>query len=440
MMDNDIVIKVKNLTKIYKLYDQHTDRFKEALHPFGKKFHKDFYALNDVSFEIRKGETFGIVGRNGSGKSTLLKIITGVLAPTSGEVFVKGKVASLLELGAGFNPEYTGLENIYFLGAITGFSRQEMEEKIEDVLSFADIGEFIYQPVKSYSSGMMVRLAFAVNVMMKPDILIIDEALSVGDALFQKKCFQYLEELISAGTTFLFVSHDQESIRTLTDRAMLLCNGAMKCIGTSSDAIFEYRKLLHEEEKIAIEKHMKQQMNKPIIKDKNLNNKKRADQLSFGDLDAEILDVKVYDANMEEKSVFYPLEKIIIKVKCQANKDLEKLCVGIRIRNKEGLKVYSWGTLNQDMAIIAGVSQGKLFWEYRFQADEVFAMKFEFDCTLGVNLYEIQVAILEEQTFDYMSQRILHWRDETAYFQVAMNNREYFYGGAFDLRMESELL
>lgn len=190
----NIAIKVQNLTKVYKLYDKPIDRLKEALHPLKKKYHKDSYALNDVSFEIKKGETVGIIGKNGAGKSTLLKIITGVLTPTSGHVHVNGRIASLLELGAGFNPEYTGIENIYLQGTLMGYSHEEMKAKVDEILAFADIGDFVYQPVKMYSSGMFARLAFAVAINVDPDILIVDEVLSVGDIAFQSKCFNKFKE------------------------------------------------------------------------------------------------------------------------------------------------------------------------------------------------------------------------------------------------------
>ena len=183
---SNVSIKVESLSKIYKLYNTPMDRLKETMHPFRKKYHKDFFALKDISFEVKKGETFGIIGKNGSGKSTLLKIITGVLSPSSGNVTVNGRVSSLLELGAGFNPELNGIENIYFYGTINGFSKEEMDSRLDSILAFADIGEFVFQPVKSYSSGMYVRLAFAVAIQVDPEILIIDEALSVGDIFFQK--------------------------------------------------------------------------------------------------------------------------------------------------------------------------------------------------------------------------------------------------------------
>ena len=225
---NNTAIKVSHLTKIYKLYDKPIDRLKESLYPLKKKYHKEFYALNDVSFEIKKGETVGIIGKNGAGKSTLLKIITGVLTPSSGHVHVNGRIASLLELGAGFNPEYTGVENIYLQGTLMGYSKEEMEAKIDEILAFADIGDFVYQPVKSYSSGMFARLAFAVAINVDPDILIVDEALSVGDAAFQNKCIRKMEEIGKKGITILFVSHDTQTINKFCNRAIWLNGGIIK--------------------------------------------------------------------------------------------------------------------------------------------------------------------------------------------------------------------
>jgi lipopolysaccharide transport system ATP-binding protein len=228
-------ISVKHLTKIYKLYDKPIDRLKESLHPLKKSYHRDFYALNDVSFEIKRGETVGIIGKNGAGKSTLLKIITGVLTPTSGSVHVNGRIASLLELGAGFNPEYTGIENIYLQGTLMGYTREEMEPKIDEILAFADIGDFVHQSVKMYSSGMFARLAFAVAINVDPDVLIVDEALSVGDSMFQHKCTARMRELIEFGTTILFVSHSIDSVRALCDKAIWIQDGSIKMIGDATE-------------------------------------------------------------------------------------------------------------------------------------------------------------------------------------------------------------
>lgn len=224
-MNKSTAIKVQKLTKTYKLYDRPIDRLKESLHPFKKKYHKDFYALNDVSFEIKKGETVGIIGKNGSGKSTLLKIITGVLTPSSGRVSVHGKISAILELGAGFNPEMTGLENIYLNTSINGMNKAQTDKKIDEIVEFSELGEFIHQPIKTYSSGMKARLAFAVSINVDPDILIVDEALSVGDAAFQRKCFAKMEQIRQSGATILFVSHSEGNILSLCSRAIWISDG-----------------------------------------------------------------------------------------------------------------------------------------------------------------------------------------------------------------------
>lgn len=223
---SNIAISVRDLTKTYKLYSQPMDRLKEALHPLKKSYHKNFNAIDGVSFEINRGETVGIIGRNGSGKSTLLKLITGVLNPTSGRAIVHGRVSAILELGAGFNDEMTGLENIYLNNTINGIPVSETAKRVEQIVDFAELGDFIHQPLKTYSSGMKARLAFGVAINVEPDILIVDEALSVGDAAFQRKCFAKMEQIRKAGATILFVSHSEDSIVSLCNRAIWLVNGS----------------------------------------------------------------------------------------------------------------------------------------------------------------------------------------------------------------------
>lgn len=291
-MDNNITIRVKNLTKIYHLYDKPQDRLKEALHPFRKSYHHDFYALNDVSFEIKKGETVGIIGKNGAGKSTLLKIITGVLTPTSGSVEVNGKIASLLELGAGFNPEMTGLENIYLQGAIMGFSRKEMDTKVDAILEFADIGEFIYQPVKMYSSGMFARLAFSVSINVEPDILIVDEALSVGDMRFQLKCMDKFNEFREAGKTILFVTHDINSVKRFCTFSIWIKNGQLESLGNTdqiTDRYIDFLKLDTSDESI---RQSQEPTNNNIAQIKELTifqNGKIVEEIEFGqDVEVEV--------------------------------------------------------------------------------------------------------------------------------------------------------
>ena len=243
-MAEDIAISVNDVSKMYKLYDNPMDRLKESLGLSRKKKYKEHYALNHVSFQVHKGETVGIIGTNGSGKSTILKIITGVLSPTGGEVSVNGRISALLELGAGFNGEYSGLENVYLNGSMIGFSREEIDAKLQSILDFADIGDFIHQPVKTYSSGMFVRLAFAVAINIDPEILIVDEALSVGDVFFQAKCYRKFEEFKEMGKTILFVSHDLSSIGKYCDRVVLLNKGEKLAEGGAKEMVNLYRRVL----------------------------------------------------------------------------------------------------------------------------------------------------------------------------------------------------
>ena len=241
---DELAISVKDVSKIYKLYDRNRDRMKEALH-IGKDIHyREHFALNSVSFDVYKGETVGIIGTNGSGKSTILKIITGVLTPSSGDLAINGRISALLELGAGFNMEFTGIENIYLNGTMLGFSEKEIDEKLESILEFADIGDFVNQKVKTYSSGMFVRLAFAVAINIDPEILIVDEALSVGDVFFQNKCYRKFEDFKKQGKTILFVSHDLGSISKYCDRVILLEKGVKIGEGEPKEMIDMYKKVL----------------------------------------------------------------------------------------------------------------------------------------------------------------------------------------------------
>lgn len=244
-MCSDIAISVKNLTKTYRIFGHPGDRIKQAF-TFGRmRFHREFTALKDVSFDIKKGETVGIIGRNGSGKSTLLQLICSILKPTTGSLKVNGRISALLELGAGFNPEFTGRENVYFLGAVMGMTNAEMDDCFDDIASFADIGEFIDMPVRTYSSGMYIRLAFAAAINVRPDILVVDEALSVGDAQFQAKCFGKFRDFQAKGVTILFVTHSLELVAAHCERVMLLDHGSLVKSGNPKIAIDEYRRLLN---------------------------------------------------------------------------------------------------------------------------------------------------------------------------------------------------
>jgi len=253
MSFNDVAIRVSNLSKCYQIYEKPRDRLKQFLLPklqrfIGKEpkpYYREFWALKDVSFEIKKGETVGIVGRNGSGKSTLLQLICGTLTPSGGSVQTNGRIAALLELGSGFNPEFTGRENVYLNAAVLGLSTEEIDTRFDDIAAFADIGDFIEQPVKTYSSGMMVRLAFAVAINIDPEILIVDEALSVGDELFQRKCFSRIEAIRASGATILFVSHSGAQIVELCDRAVLMDAGEKLAVGLPKYIVGRYQTLLY---------------------------------------------------------------------------------------------------------------------------------------------------------------------------------------------------
>lgn len=349
-MTNDIIIKVENLSKVYKLYNAPSDRMKEALHWGGKKYHKDFYALNDISFEIKKGETVGIIGKNGSGKSTLLKIITGVLSPTSGTVEVKGRVAALLELGAGFNMEYTGIENIYFQGSIMGYSEKEMDAKLQMILDFADIGEFVHQPVKMYSSGMFARLAFAVAINVEPDILIVDEALSVGDMAFQSKCFSKFKEFKEKGITILFVTHSMDTIIKYCQSAILINEGVKIKEGESKDTVELFRKMMvniariNQEttlEKLTSEENIKPKLQYDLKKQLPINQKANI----YGSMEAEIIDFAIIDQDGKITNSLYHNSEYIVQMSVRFHSDIIDPIFAFTIRGVDSLELTGTNSL-----------------------------------------------------------------------------------------------
>ncbi len=332
-MKNNIAIKVENLTKVYHLYDKPQDRLKEALNPFNKSYHHDFYAMSDVSFEIQKGETVGILGRNGAGKSTLLKMITGVLTPTTGTIEVNGKIASLLELGAGFNPEMTGLENIYLNGTLMGFTKEEIDNKINDIINFADIGEFIYQPTKMYSSGMFARLAFAVSINVEPDILIVDEALSVGDIKFQIKCINKFKELQEKGITILFVSHDIFTVRSFCDKAVWLHEGKVKEIGDVTEVSAHYNEFMYEGKETETQEILPEEDTSQthLIKTFDAINR-------WGEKEGIIEYAEILNDKIIPQDIFKLNEIMIIKMIVNTkNIDAEHLSFAISIKDKNGI-------------------------------------------------------------------------------------------------------
>ncbi|GAA4828574.1 ABC transporter ATP-binding protein [Paenibacillus vulneris] len=360
------VIQVNNVSKLYKLYDKPIDRLKESLLPIGKKYHKNFMAVNNISFKVGQGEILGIVGKNGSGKSTLLKMITGVLTPTSGSIEIKGKISALLELGAGFNMEYTGIENIYLNGTIMGYSKSEMDSKLDEILKFADIGDFVYQPVKTYSSGMFVRLAFAVAINVDPDILIVDEALSVGDVRFQQKCYAKLESFKEAGKTILFVTHSLEAIKMYCSRAILIDNGVLKEIGAPKDVVNSYLKILR---KLDIEE---KNLNKESLVLSNTGDKSlqliedsiwyNKNEYKYGVGGARFTRIGLFDEKGNFETQYEVGSTIAIKAEFVAEEDNDQIYFGFGLRNIQGqdLVVFN-GTSSFDDFPIKNVKKGKTY-------------------------------------------------------------------------------
>jgi lipopolysaccharide transport system ATP-binding protein len=435
MSSDDIAIRVENVSKRYDLYAKPSDQLKQFLFPRlqrlagreTRNYFREFWALSDVSMEVKKGESFGIVGRNGSGKSTLLQIITGTLTPTSGTVATQGRVAALLELGSGFNPEFSGRENVYMNGALLGFSEAEIHERFDAIAAFADIGDHLDQPVNTYSSGMVLRLAIAVQTQVDPDILIVDEALAVGDALFQKRCYRQIEKLLDNGCTLLFVSHDQEIVRSLTTRAIFLNEGRVQHYGSSNDVLFSYREFLQQQEEAAF-RNLQSTLRTDTPKEIRPN--------SYGNFDVQILSVKVLGPEGTAQNLLYAGDAMTIAIDCVCNVDLENLNIAFRIRTKEGVKVTTWGTLNEDMPRFVDEPQAT-FWSRKFQRGQRFTVSFSGTCTLAANLYEVQaVAALEYDRY-YANQRVLHWLDEAAHFTVVLRNKEYVFDGVFDMGLRS---
>lgn len=348
------VIEIKNITKIYNLYDKPTDRLKEALFPKFSK-HKEFSALKDVSFDVKKGEILGIIGKNGSGKSTILKIITNVLTPTSGEAIIKGKIAALLELGAGFNMEYTGIENIYLNGQMIGFSKEEMDEKLDDIIEFADIGDHIYQPVKTYSSGMFARLAFSVAISVDPDILIVDEALSVGDVFFQNKCYRRFDDFRRRGKTILFVTHDMGSVIKYCNRCVLLNAGKKVAEGSPQEMVDLYKKIMvgqWDERDENSEKIIDQKVEKVLEENKKLWKEQMVinpDIEAYGDGRAEIIDFGIFSTDGNIGNNVYKGDYYDVKMKVRINEDNLSPIFAFKLRDVKGSELTGTNTMLENI-------------------------------------------------------------------------------------------
>ena len=351
---SEVAISVKDVSKMYKLFDKNSDRLKDALGFSKKQLYKEHYALHHLSFDVYKGETVGIIGTNGAGKSTILKIITGVLNPTEGELEINGRISALLELGAGFNPEYNGIENVYLNGTMLGFTKEEIDERLPKILEFADIGDFVYQPVKTYSSGMFVRLAFAVAINIDPEILIVDEALSVGDVFFQAKCYQKFEDFKRDGKTILFVSHDLGSISRYCDRVILLNKGEKQSEGKPKDMINLYKRLITTK---ADNNQNENAKDKELVSINSISGEWKKNFTvnpkleEYGDGKANIIDFAIIDNEGNLTNVIEKGTKFTVKTKIRIEEPIKDPIFTLTVKNVRGIDITGTNTMLEDIRL-----------------------------------------------------------------------------------------
>jgi len=392
------VLRVENVSKQYRTYARPADRLKESLTRGRWRRHKEFWALRDVSFELEKGTTVGIVGPNGCGKSTLLQIIAGTLEPTHGDVQHEGRIAALLELGAGFDPEFTGIENIYMNASLLGLSRRATDALLPKIERFAEIGEFVYQPVKTYSSGMYVRLAFSIAASVEPEILLVDESLAVGDAVFQHRCLRRIEDLQEQGTTVLFVSHDLAAVRALCSRAILLNGGRIVADGAPLDVLNCYQGIIMEREQAyEAEADSRTGESQSNVEDVGA-------PLSYtyrhGNRGAEIVAAELTDATRRPVEIIETGESLLMRMLVRTKRDIEDPIIGFLIRNRHGISAFGTNT-KENQIEFGAVRRGDLL--------EVI---FSFDCWLGVDHYSISCAVHSRDGEAY------DWVDGTRFFRV----------------------
>ena len=419
----DTAIEVSDVTKVYRLYERQRDRLWETLGLDRKKTYKEKYALNHVSFRVKRGETVGIIGTNGSGKSTMLKLITGVLTPTAGSIRVDGRISALLELGAGFNMEYTGIENVYLNGAMIGFTKEEIDARLDDIIRFADIGDYINQPVKSYSSGMFVRLAFAVAINIDPEILIVDEALSVGDVFFQSKCYRKFEEFRRAGKTILFVSHDLSAISRYCDRAILLNQGDLIYDGTPKEAIDLYKKVL-----------VGQYEEKPAEQPEAADGEKREIQgigsgsdlwksrypvnpslVEYGEKNGEIVDYALLDENGLMTSNFLKGTVFTVRMKIRAHADILEPIFAFTIKNMKGIEICGTNTTMEHVPVPTMHDGDEHVVEFTQKMD---LQGGEYLLSLGCTGYQDGMFRVFHRLYDVISLTVVSNRDTVGFYDM----------------------
>ncbi|HLP47364.1 MAG TPA: ABC transporter ATP-binding protein [Candidatus Deferrimicrobium sp.] len=456
---NDIAVKFENVSKFYKLYNSPKERLKEALHPFGKKRHREFYALKDINLEVKKGEILGIVGKNGSGKSTLLKIVSGVVQPNSGKAIVTGELSALLELGSGMNPDFNGIQNIYFGGIMMGFTREEMKAKIDDIIAFAEIGDFINQPLKTYSSGMKARLGFSLAINIKPEILVVDEVLSVGDDLFKRKCFAKIEELFKSGCTVFFVSHSIPNVVEICTRAILMDKGELILDGPAPFITRYYQKLLYalpsavgeirdeitqlnkdpgekekykyrcEEEKNGKENNpgkeieIETETEKPIYLNEIIEDRSKLTAYFIPDFSPkttvknEFYDVKIFDIQVQTLSgklvnALVMNDNYLLSYKVQLNLDMEKVKFSTLILSEKGLPISG---ISIQTAETCQVKTG-----------DIYHVRIHFKCALLPSTYYIGISV---NSIDKNNEKVrLYEIHDAIAFKVQEEKNKYLWG------------
>lgn len=437
-MSSEAVIKVSDLSKCYLIYDKPQDRLKQYVIPRLQRylrlhqttFYREFWALRNISFEVPRGATVGIIGRNGSGKSTLLQMICGTLTPTGGTVQTQGRIAALLELGSGFNPEFSGRENIYMNGSILGMDKAEIDEKLHQIIAFADIGDHLDQPTKTYSSGMTVRLAFAVQALCDPDILVVDEALAVGDARFQAKCFERLKQLKDKGTSILLVTHSSEQIVTHCNHAILIENGTVYASGRPRDVINTYHHLLFDggvAERFETAESGPEQISTPLVTDISITKDLfythpgyNEHEFRWGDGKATLLDYVLWvEKNLYPQKVDSGSE-MRLKVSIRFNQSVSNPILGITVKNREGMAIS--GT-NTEMLNTPHDSR----WGYQ---GSVHIIETEFVCNLAPGDYFISLGIASREGHDIIPH---DRRYDVIHFQVSPNPKLF---GIADLKIK----
>ncbi len=423
---NDQAIRVNGVTKIYRLYNRQRDRLWESLGLDFRKNYKEKRALDNVSFEVRRGETVGIIGTNGSGKSTMLKLITGVLTPTSGSIEVDGRISALLELGAGFNMEYTGIENVYLNGTMIGFTKEEIDARLQSIIDFADIGDYVNQPVKSYSSGMFVRLAFAVAINIDPEILIVDEALSVGDVFFQSKCYRKFEDFKREGKTILFVSHDLSAISRYCDRAILLNQGDKVYEGTPKEAIDIYKKVLvdqfHKGTGTADASDAGNVPGEDGSKQGDSREKLWRDHfpvnpslVEYGEKNAEIIDYGLYDEKGLPTSNFLKGSEFTVRMKIRARETVLEPIFAFTIKNLKGIEICGTNTTMEKIPVAtmnAGDEHVVTF------TQKIDLQGGEYLLSLGCTGYQDGMFRVFHRLYDVISLTVVSSRDTVGFYDM----------------------